>query len=76
MGSRIRSHRAGRLGGFYMERWQMNRAGILNFWYYDEEEFLFEEGRLILRGTNGSGRITSYNVCYTKLLRGLFRMFE
>lgn len=39
-----------------MERWQMKRAGILNFWYYDEEEFLFEEGRLILRGTNGSGK--------------------
>ncbi|MGW8957374.1 TIGR02680 family protein [Paenibacillus sp. NPDC055715] len=39
-----------------MERWQMNRAGILNFWYYDEEEFIFEEGRLILRGTNGSGK--------------------
>ncbi|WP_052646962.1 TIGR02680 family protein [Paenibacillus terrae] len=39
-----------------MERWQMNRAGILNFWYYDDEEFLFEEGRLILRGTNGSGK--------------------
>nr|WP_275900992.1 TIGR02680 family protein [Paenibacillus periandrae] len=34
----------------------MNRAGILNFWYYDEEEFLFEQGRLILRGTNGSGK--------------------
>ncbi|MFD3258085.1 TIGR02680 family protein [Paenibacillus lentus] len=39
-----------------MERWQMNRAGILNFWYYDDEEFLFEDGRLILRGTNGSGK--------------------
>lgn len=39
-----------------MERWQMKRAGILNFWYYDEEEFLFEDGRLILRGTNGSGK--------------------
>ncbi|UHA72766.1 TIGR02680 family protein [Paenibacillus sp. 481] len=39
-----------------MDRWQMNRAGILNFWYYDEEEFLFEQGRLILRGTNGSGK--------------------
>ncbi|WP_018306008.1 TIGR02680 family protein [Desulfitobacterium hafniense] len=39
-----------------MGRWQMKRAGVLNFWYYDEEEFLFEEGRLILRGTNGSGK--------------------
>lgn len=37
-------------------RWQMNRVGILNFWYYDEEEFHLEEGRLILRGANGSGK--------------------
>ncbi len=37
-------------------RWQMSRAGILNFWHYDEEEFCFEEGRMILRGTNGSGK--------------------
>lgn len=37
-------------------RWQMNRVGILNFWYYDEEEFQLEEGRLILRGANGSGK--------------------
>lgn len=38
------------------ERWHMNRAGLLNFWLYDEEEFQLEEGRLILRGANGSGK--------------------
>ncbi|MDQ8735040.1 TIGR02680 family protein [Paenibacillus sp. LHD-38] len=38
------------------DRWQMNRAGILNFWYYDEDEFQLEDGRLILRGSNGSGK--------------------
>lgn len=38
------------------ERWRMNRVGILNFWYYDEEEFQLEDGRLILRGANGSGK--------------------
>jgi len=37
-------------------RWRMNRVGILNFWYYDEEEFELEDGRLILRGANGSGK--------------------
>lgn len=37
-------------------RWQMNRVGLLNFWYYDEEEFALEGGRLILRGANGSGK--------------------
>ncbi|SMF90186.1 TIGR02680 family protein [Paenibacillus uliginis N3/975] len=39
-----------------VERWQMNRAGILNFWFYDDEEFQLEEGRVILRGANGSGK--------------------
>ena len=27
----------------------MNRAGLLNFWYYDEETFDFEDGKLLLR---------------------------
>jgi len=40
----------------HTSRWQMNRAGVLNFWHYDEEEFCLEEGRIILRGTNGSGK--------------------
>lgn len=39
-----------------VERWQIHRVGILNFWYYDEEEFRLEDGRLILRGANGSGK--------------------
>lgn len=38
------------------DRWQMNRAGIFNFWYYDDEEFQLSDGRLILRGANGSGK--------------------
>ena len=38
------------------ERWHMGRVGILNFWYYDEEIFELEEGRIILRGANGSGK--------------------
>lgn len=39
-----------------VDRWQMNRAGIINFWYYDEAEFYLAGGRLILRGANGSGK--------------------
>src|SRR4051794_35722012 len=37
-------------------RWQMNRAGIQNFWFYEDEEFTLEDGRLVLRGTNGAGK--------------------
>ena len=38
------------------ERWKMNRAGVVNFWYYDEAEFYMAGGRLVLRGANGSGK--------------------
>jgi len=36
--------------------YKINKIGLLNFWLYDEEEFLFSDGKLILRGTNGSGK--------------------
>jgi uncharacterized protein (TIGR02680 family) len=37
-------------------RWQLSRAGLINFWYYDDECFEFADGKLLLRGTNGSGK--------------------
>lgn len=37
-------------------RWKMNRIGFVNFWLYDEEEFEFMDGKLLLRGQNGSGK--------------------
>ena len=38
------------------ERWKMNRIGFVNFWLYDEEDFEFDDGKLLLRGQNGSGK--------------------
>ena len=38
------------------DRWQPLRAGLLNLYRYDYEEFHFAEGRLLLRGNNGSGK--------------------
>lgn len=38
------------------ERWTMNRIGFVNFWLYDVDEFTFENGKLLLRGQNGSGK--------------------
>lgn len=38
------------------ERWTMNRIGFVNFWLYDVDEFTFEDGKLLLRGQNGSGK--------------------
>ncbi len=37
-------------------RWMMNRIGFVNFWLYDVEEFIFENGKLLLRGQNASGK--------------------
>ena len=37
-------------------KWQINRAGLIDFWYYDEEVFEFADGRILLRGSNGSGK--------------------
>lgn len=38
------------------DRFQMNRIGFVNFWLYDEEEFEFADGKLLLRGQNASGK--------------------
>ena len=32
------------------------KIGLLNFWLYDDEEFQFFDGKLLLRGENGSGK--------------------
>lgn len=37
-------------------RWQPTRAGILNVWRYYDEVFEFHQGRLLLRGPNGTGK--------------------
>lgn len=38
------------------ERFKMNRIGFVNFWLYDEEDFEFADGKLLLRGQNASGK--------------------
>jgi hypothetical protein len=37
-------------------RWQPLRSGLVNLFRYDCEEFRFEQGRMVLRGNNGSGK--------------------
>jgi uncharacterized protein (TIGR02680 family) len=51
-------------------RWVMNRAGLLNFWYYDEETFQFQDGKLLLRGSNGSGKSVTMQSFLPVLLDG------
>lgn len=51
-------------------RWIINRAGLVNFWYYDEEIFDFADGRLLLRGANGSGKSVTMQSFIPLLLDG------
>lgn len=51
-------------------RWQLHRAGLLNFWYYDDEQFHFEDGKLLLRGSNGSGKSVTMQSFIPVLLDG------
>jgi uncharacterized protein (TIGR02680 family) len=38
------------------ERWQPLRAGLVDLFLYDDEEFRFRDGHLLLRGNNGTGK--------------------
>ncbi|KIR02121.1 hypothetical protein P261_00935 [Lachnospiraceae bacterium TWA4] len=51
-------------------RWQANKIGLINFWYYDEQEFSFIKGRMLLRGSNGSGKSVTMQSVVPLLLDG------
>ncbi|MFJ1754622.1 TIGR02680 family protein [Kitasatospora sp. NPDC088134] len=50
------------------ERFQPLRMGLLGIWEYDEQEFFFHDGKLILRGHNGSGKTKALEVTSPLLL--------
>ena len=37
-------------------RWKIHKLGFLHFWLYDEEEFILDDGHILLRGNNASGK--------------------
>lgn len=51
-------------------RWQASKVGFVNFWYYDEQEFPFAKGRILLRGSNGSGKSVTMQSVVPLLLDG------
>lgn len=51
-------------------RWQAEKIGLINFWYYDEQEFPFVKGRMLLRGSNGSGKSVTMQSVVPLLLDG------
>ena len=53
-----------------MARFAPTRAGIINLWDYRDEEFLFVDGWLVLRGPNGSGKTKALEVLFPYVLDG------
>ncbi|MEW5323208.1 TIGR02680 family protein [Geobacillus thermoleovorans] len=50
--------------------WVLHRAGLINFWYYDEQYFYFADGKLLLRGSNGAGKSVTMQSLIPVLLDG------
>lgn len=52
-------------------RWKPTRAGIFNVWEYDDQIFEFGDGRLVLRGRNGSGKSNALSLLFPFVLDGV-----
>ena len=59
-----------------ISEWVINRIGLVDFWYYDEEEFYFSDGRMLLRGANGSGKSVTMQSFIPLLLDGRYIMYR
>jgi uncharacterized protein (TIGR02680 family) len=54
-----------------MSRFKPTRAGVVNVWDYVDEEWAFADGRLALRGHNGSGKTKALEVLFPFVLDGV-----
>jgi SbcC/RAD50-like, Walker B motif len=53
------------------DRFKPSRAGVINVWDYVDEEWAFADGRLALRGHNGSGKTKALEVLFPFVLDGV-----
>jgi Putative exonuclease SbcCD, C subunit len=53
------------------DRFKPSRAGVINIWDYVDEEWAFADGRLALRGHNGSGKTKALEVLFPFVLDGV-----
>jgi uncharacterized protein (TIGR02680 family) len=53
------------------DRFKPSRAGVVNVWDYVDEEWAFADGRLALRGHNGSGKTKALEVLFPFVLDGV-----
>lgn len=56
-----------------INKWEINRAGLFNYWYYEDEVFDFAGGKLLLRGNNGAGKSVTMQSFLPVLLDGSTR---
>lgn len=54
-------------------RWIGSRIGLVDFWYYGNQEYEFLDGRMLLRGANGSGKSVTMQSFIPLLLDGNMR---
>ncbi len=52
------------------DRFRPTRCGIINLWDYRDEEFVFADGRMVLRGPNGSGKTKALEVLFPFVFDG------
>jgi hypothetical protein len=53
------------------DRFKPARAGVINVWDYVDDEWVFADGRLALRGHNGSGKTKALEVLFPFVLDGV-----
>lgn len=53
--------------------WIGSRIGLVDFWYYGDQEYEFLDGRMLLRGANGSGKSVTMQSFVPLLLDGNMR---
>ena len=53
-----------------VHRYQPNRLGLFNFWYHTDSVFEFANGKLFVRGANGSGKSVTTTMAVPILLDG------
>ena len=53
-----------------MERGRFTRMGVVNLYEYGNEVFVFEDGKLVIKGANGVGKSRALELTYPLLLEG------
>jgi len=68
--SDLRARRAGHLPVPTKSRYMPLRAGVVNVWEYDDQQFWFGDGRLLLRGRNEAGKSKVLELLFPFVLDG------